>query len=248
MAGSRRSGPWHRHATPVAVATLVMAATLTACTASDAGYGADPATGTGSGPATATATGAGPGADPTTARDQTVTTTVTTVVTRTGTRSDDVSGDGDGTDAPFPADTGTDTGGASGLPVLFTDLRVGSHDGVDRVVWEFAGGGSPGWRVEYVTDPMRDPSGLPVELAGDATLQVVITNLGNPGDVDAPGARFYDGPEVVQADSTDLVTEVLVGDVFEGQLTGFVGVVRESPFRVYALDDPARVVLEVRRA
>jgi hypothetical protein len=224
--------PASRHrsaAAAVAAVALVLAVTAGGCTG-EADEAPTPGTGTSAAPST------------------TVTTTVTAGTPTTVTRDDGDDGgtDGTGGTAPaFPADVGADTGEGSGAPLLFKDLRIGHHDGFDRVVWEFAGAGAPGWRVEYVEGPTRDPSGLPVDLPGEATLQVVITNLGYPGDVDAPGAEFYAGPEVMAAGSTEWVTQVIAGDLFEGQLTGFVGVTRQVPFRVYALDDPARVVLDV---
>jgi hypothetical protein len=173
--------------------------------------------------------------------------TDTAVVTATVTRDDDVADDEGETDVAFPANTGTDTGDLSGDPVLFTDLRIGRHKGFDRVVWEFAGGGSPGWRVGYADDPTEQGSGMAVDLPGDATLEVTITNVGLPGDVDVPrGVDFYDGPRTLAAGSTEWVTEVRPGTLFEGILQGFVGVEEEVPFRVYLLEDPTRLVLEVR--
>lgn len=186
--------------------------------------------------------------------DQTVTDTVTGTATDTDrttvtvTRDDDVSGDrGDDDGAPFPANTRPDTSEASGRPVLFTDLRIGRHDGFDRVVWEFAGGGTPGWRVQYTDDPSEQGSGRPVDLPGSATLEVVITGNGLPGDVPVPtGVEYYDGAAVRAARSTELVTQVRAGGVFEGILQSFVGVSDGVPFRVYSLSNPTRVVLEVR--
>jgi hypothetical protein len=58
----------------------------------------------------------------------------------------------------------------------------------------------------------------------------------------------YDGPRSVSAADTENVTEVRPGGTFEGIQLGFVGVNAELPFRVYMLEDPTRVVVEVRDA
>ena len=158
---------------------------------------------------------------------------------------DDVTGD---TDGGGPA-TGTapSTGGASGGQVAFTDVRVGRDGDVERVVWEFAGPGSPGWMAEYTADPRQDGSGAPIPVTGDAALQVVITGVGIPTDVELPpGTTPYSaGPQLLSPASTSVVTEVFPGGTFEGQQLGVVGLDREVPFRVYRLDDPTRIVVEV---
>ena len=147
---------------------------------------------------------------------------------------------------PFPADTSEDTGEASGGPWTVVDLRIGRQDGFDRVVFEAGTGsggeGTPGWRVRYTDDPRTQGRGDVVEVAGDATLEVVLTGTGYPFDT---GVEPYDGPNPYAVRSTELVTEVRLGAVFEGQTLAFVGVTEEAPFRVYALADPPRVVLEV---
>jgi hypothetical protein len=155
--------------------------------------------------------------------------------------------DGDAGDEPFPADTSADTADPRGDQVLFTDFRIGRQDGFDRVVWEFAGTGRPGWTVAYTDSPTRQGSGAPVDLPGEATLEVLISNVGIPGDVEVPeGTGPYDGPPARAAAGTEVVTEVVVGGAFEGTHDAFVGVSEEVPFRVYLLSDPTRVVLEVQ--
>jgi hypothetical protein len=46
--------------------------------------------------------------------------------------------------------------------------------------------------------------------------------------------------------STDEVEEVVFRGVFEGYAQAFIGTDEVSPFRVYAMTDPTRVVVEVR--
>lgn len=58
---------------------------------------------------------------------------------------------------------------------LLTDVRVGRHDGFDRVAFEFRGA-LPGYRVVYVQPPiLQDASGLPVTIAGSAFVQLRFT-------------------------------------------------------------------------
>ncbi|MGO1332865.1 AMIN-like domain-containing (lipo)protein, partial [Cellulosimicrobium funkei] len=91
----------------------------------------------------------------------------------------------DATEAPlpFPANTEPDTQDPSADAALtVTDVRVGHHDGFDRVVFELGGTGTPGWRVEYVDQPVDDGKGDVVAGDGDAALQGMISGSGYPKD------------------------------------------------------------------
>jgi len=151
--------------------------------------------------------------------------------------------DGDGTAPPFPADTEPDTGEASaGALVTVTGIRIGRHDGFDRVVFETDGDGTPGWDVRYVDGARSQGSGDEIEVDGDAVLQATLTGVGIPADT---GVEEYSGPDRLSSGDAEVVTEVVWDSTFEGTSVAFAGVTEETPFRVYLLEDPARVVLEV---
>ncbi len=159
-----------------------------------------------------------------------------------GTGDTDDDGDGDG-GAPFPANTEPDTGEPAADALLsVTDIRIGRHDGFDRVVFEADGTGTPGWDVRYVDAAQSQGSGDAIEVDGGAVLQVTITGVGIPADT---GVEEYSGPDRLSAGDTEVVTEVVWDSTFEGTSVAFAGVAEETPFRVYLLEDPARVVLEV---
>jgi len=153
--------------------------------------------------------------------------------------SDDTSAD----DAPLPdaatpahADPGADAA------LVVTDVRVARHDGFDRVVLDLAGEGTPGWDVEYVDRPADDGSGEAVRVDGDAALQVRLSGMAMPGE----GPAEYDGG-TIDPEDTEAVEEVVYRFWFEGYTTAFVGVDEAGlPFRVTALEDPTRVVVDVR--
>lgn len=153
--------------------------------------------------------------------------------------------DGDGhTDAPpFPANTEPDTETPStGALLSVTDLRIGRHDGFDRVVLEMDGAGTPGWDVRYVDSASSQGSGQAIDVEGSAILQIVLSGVGYPDDT---GVEEYSGPRRVSVAETETVTEAVFDGTFEGQTVAFVGTTAEVPFRVYLLEDPVRVVLEV---
>jgi hypothetical protein len=81
-----------------------------------------------------------------------------------------------------------------------------------------------------------------VDVAGSAILQVTLTGAGYPY---ATGVPEYSSREPVTAEGTKDVTEVVYDATFEGTATAFVGTTAQTPFRVYLLDNPTRVVLEV---
>ncbi len=162
---------------------------------------------------------------------------------------DDVGGEdlapdeGGAGDPPFPSDASPDEQAASGdALVTVTDIRTGRHDGFDRVVFEVGGEGLPGWDVRYVDDPVEQGSGDPVEVDGDTVLRVTVTGVGYPFDTGIEGFES-DGP--VPGSGTQVVTEVVLGPTFEGTTEAFIGTSGQSPFRVYLLSGPARIVVEV---
>lgn len=132
----------------------------------------------------------------------------------------------------------------AGTLLSVTDVRAASHDTFDRVVFDLAGSGdgAPGWRVEYVDEALDDGSGLPVDVTGDAVLQVRISGTGIPADT---GVEEYGGDPVTL--SGGAVQEVVYRFVFEGYTTAFVGVDEQRPFRVFTLTNPTRLVVDVEK-
>ena len=146
----------------------------------------------------------------------------------------------------FPADVSADTADPSpDAAVTVRDIRIGRHDGFDRVVFEVGGTGTPGWDVRYVDEASSQGSGERVEVAGDAVLQVSITGAGYPYDT---GVEEYSGPDPLSAADTGVATEVVFDATFEGTTVAFVGTKVAAPFRVYLLEAPTRVVLEIRHS
>lgn len=151
------------------------------------------------------------------------------------------------TDVPsFPGDAEPDTAEASAnANVTVSDIRVGAHDGFDRVVFEVGGDGTPGWDVQYVDEATSQGMGDAVEVAGDAVLQVTLTGAGYPYDT---GVEEYSAAAPLSAPNTAAVTEVVFDATYEGTTVAFVGTRARAPFRVYLLEGPARVVVEVSHA
>ena len=166
-------------------------------------------------------------------------------------RGTDPSGPTDGSSSPepgaspFEADTRADNGGrGSGNGLGLTGVRAAQHAGYDRVVFDLAGTGTPGWRVEYMTEPRAEGSGDPVELEGTVFLQVVLRGVGLP--VDTGIEPFGDSTTRVPGTGTTGVAEIAPGGVFEGEQQAFIGLTgAERPFRVFALENPTRVVVDV---
>jgi hypothetical protein len=142
---------------------------------------------------------------------------------------------------PTPADTGRQSGP---WDLVLTDVRVGHHDAVDRVVLEFEGSGVPGWRVEHVDEAVLDGSGHPVRLDGGTILQIGVSGTEWPG----PASAYYDGPDRVPAPPGGPLTEVHVGGTFEGYTQVFAGAEDPTRFEVFVLTGPPRLVVDVEEA
>ncbi|MFD4467613.1 hypothetical protein ACFWPA_04885 [Rhodococcus sp. NPDC058505] len=124
-----------------------------------------------------------------------------------------------------------------------TDVRVGSHDGYDRVVYELHGEGEPGWNVRYVDAAVQDGSGREVDVAGRQILEVSLTGTGYPFDT---GVDEYAGPNPLPG--AGAVSEVRVATVFEGVTQTFIGLDTDQlPVTVSRLSNPERVVVDFAR-
>ncbi|MEE6272970.1 hypothetical protein V2J56_06370 [Georgenia sp. MJ206] len=147
-----------------------------------------------------------------------------------------------GTELPAPASEpqqSADFPGGGG-DLLPTVVRIGRHDGFDRVVFDLEGSGTPGYRVEYVEEAIQDGSGNVVEVDGDAILAVVITGTRYPDE----GEDFV-APATYEADGAENIEEVRLDGTFEGMTQGFIGLDSQVPFRVFTLSDPVRLVVDV---
>lgn len=120
-----------------------------------------------------------------------------------------------------------------------TEVRTGQHECFDRIVFDINSNEKVSYRAEYVPVVTSDGSGLPVEVAGDAAIQLVIDAWAvdpKPSDFkpDSPWKSLY---EVKNAGS------------FEGLTTFGIGVKAEKPFDIYHLagkdKTSMRIVLDI---
>lgn len=123
-------------------------------------------------------------------------------------------------------------------------VRAGVNDGFDRVVLDLTGSGTPTWLARYTDAPVRDGSGLPMGIAGDSVLALVVTGMAYP----EPGDPVYDGGDFgLDTHRLGAVVEVIRTTPFEGQLQLFVGMQgEERPYRVFLLQNPLRLVVDVQ--
>ena len=134
--------------------------------------------------------------------------------------------------------------GTNRLAVL-TDVRLGRNDGFDRVVFQFRNNDSlPGYLVDYRPLPLTaDPSDLPLVITGDHGL-VVRMQAASRFRMDTDYSLVYPGPSTVTA-SADGVTEVVLRGDFEAMLSWVIGVRGARPFRVFTLNGPPRLVVDI---
>ncbi|QPK82558.1 hypothetical protein G7Y29_06625 [Corynebacterium qintianiae] len=130
-----------------------------------------------------------------------------------------------------------------GTELVISDVRVGSHDGFDRVVFEFDGTGTPGYVAGYNPEPMQQASGYPIDVNGNAYLEVVIQ--GTPmGLINPDDALVKVGPMNLAAGNIQGVTH---GGVFEADAQYIIGLDKERPYNLHVLENPARVVVDFQK-
>ena len=131
---------------------------------------------------------------------------------------------------------------------VITDVRVGTHAGYDRVVFEFnqgrAGGppGIPAYSLEYAGPPLTHmPSDLPMEVPGNTFMKLV---LQGGTKLDEDYHLVYDGTTRFDPGYPMLVALYESGD-FEAVSAWYLGLDREPCIRVFTLAGPPRLVIDV---
>jgi hypothetical protein len=119
-----------------------------------------------------------------------------------------------------------------------TDVRVGTHAGYDRIVFEFAGAGRPRLTVAVAHPPfVEDASGQPVQVAGSAFLTLKL--------YDASGFPTYTGPNSFSPGYPSLTALVNNGD-YEGYVSWVAGLSHQACYSISTLTSPTRIVIDVQ--
>ena len=124
--------------------------------------------------------------------------------------------------SPFSLEDRRVTGQRAEL--VIQDVRAGTHEG-------------------YTAEPLQQASGLPVEVPGNASLEVIIQGV--PMGMMPPNEQLLKpGPQGASAGN---VVEVIHGATFEADAQYFIGLDSKRPYNVFVLQDPPRLVVDVQR-
>lgn len=141
--------------------------------------------------------------------------------------------------------------GTEGQIAQLVDVRVGTHDGYDRVAFEFAPPsdgqqyfGLPPFELRRTTPPLHeDPSGEAVSLDGSHFAWVVFHG-GTGVEFTDDGYRLtYTGPKDYRRDYRTLAEARQMGD-FEATLSWAFGLNRDSCWKVHVLQNPLRLAID----
>lgn len=124
-----------------------------------------------------------------------------------------------------------------------TGVRVGNHEGFDRVVLDLVGDGEPGWFVDYTPTPMRATVGKTLPVSGNAFLSINVDGTVYPFELGLDSQV-----PVETAGNTGNIVDVVHGGTHEGRSQVVVGLRSETPYSVQVLQDPKRLVVDILQA
>ena len=128
--------------------------------------------------------------------------------------------------------------------VTLKEVRTGKHENFDRVVFEFAGAGVPGYHIEYVNKPAKAcGSGEPVQVGGASHL--VIQMMPTHAHTEAGEVTIKDRERVP---GLPVIKEMKLICDFEADVQWVLGVAARNPYRVLELSKPARLVIDIRHS
>ena len=123
------------------------------------------------------------------------------------------------------------------------DVRAGSHEGVDRVVVELSGTGTPNVLAGYTPDPRQQASGLPLVPTGNAYFELIIQGV--------PWSMGLSDADLAKADPAGVaaggIQEIADGGIFEADAQYIVGLNAQRPYNLYLLENPTRVVVDFQK-
>ena len=123
------------------------------------------------------------------------------------------------------------------------DVRAGSHEGIDRVVVELSGTGTPDVLAGYTADPRQQASGLPLVPAGNAYFELIIQGV--------PWSMGLSDADLAKADPAGVaaggIQEIADGGIFEADAQYIVGLNAQRPYNLYLLENPTRVVVDLQK-
>ena len=217
------------------IGAAVAALTLVACGGGDAG-----SVSLGAAPTTTSTPAPAPASGPTTTQSATTSPTVALPAPRPTTTvpeppDEDLSG--------FQTDPFRKEHILAVPPVpIITGVRTAHHPGFDRVVFDIQGQLPGAESARYVDQVLADGSGEPVSVAGRAFLLVRFEEAQAHTDGGAP--TLSRRPALAGGLTT--IREIALAGDYEGYVTVAIGVSDRAAFRVIELDNPSRVVVDVR--
>jgi hypothetical protein len=125
-------------------------------------------------------------------------------------------------------------------------VRVGTHEGYDRIVFEFgnrgAGVGVPPYEIKTATRPLyRSGSGFVMEVSGDPVLSITLLGGTREG---VNGGTVYKGPTTFKTGFPAL-RELAEGGDFEATANWFAGLSGSACVTADVLSNPARLVVDI---
>ena len=153
-----------------------------------------------------------------------------------------------GLDATKPINADNWMSSVEGLPpvrsddpakaLALTGIRAATHEGFTRVVLEFSGKGTPGvWRAAWTDEAMEQGRGLPIDVEGEAVLDLVID--GTP--MTASNTPYPSGTHT-RAGDLDVVSD----GTFEDNTHVVIGSPTTRQFQIGFLSNPVRMVIDIR--
>lgn len=138
------------------------------------------------------------------------------------------------------------TTGGDDSSVFLSDVRVGAHDGFDRVTFEFRptaqGTKVPKFEIDSATPPFsEDASGKPISVDGIVFARIIFH--GASGYDIERATPTYTGPKEIKPGGEVLVEVQETGD-FEATLSWVFGLTRRSCWKTDELSDPMRFVVD----
>ncbi|MGH2489000.1 MAG: AMIN-like domain-containing (lipo)protein, partial [Candidatus Limnocylindria bacterium] len=128
-------------------------------------------------------------------------------------------------------------------PVVLQYLRLGTHEGYDRIVFEYDGD-TPEVEIDLAEPPfLANPSGMELSVAGSPVYRIT---LHGASKFDTETATMpYSGPTTFEPGYEQIVQFTESGD-FEATHSWYLGVNGGTCLRVFRLADPARIVIDIQ--